>query len=188
MGITKYWLDRADQIIAVNDVWSEFAIENTSPHLLPAHVIGKCLWSFLDLNTQLLYQMLFRHVRATNKPTTLSLRCDSLTIRRPMTMVITPGEDQALFIACDIQSTSLIRYSIEPPMRMSGLLRICSWCNRVAVSDGEWVEIEVAMPRLGAFENYPIPNISHGICPSCLAMVEKELDPYAVGENGTVLS
>ena len=38
------------------------------------------------------------------------------------------------------------------PISHRGLLRMCSWCKRIARSEVDWVEIEAAAVDLGFFE------------------------------------
>jgi hypothetical protein len=40
-------------------------------------------------------------------------------------------------------------------------------CKKIAVSDSEWQEIEIAMVTLNLFEKERLPQITHGLCPSC---------------------
>jgi hypothetical protein len=47
---------------------------------------------------------------------------------------------------------------------------MCGWCDRFLV-DGEWVEVEEAVARLGLFQLPEMPAISHGVCPDCTEML-----------------
>ena len=49
-------------------------------------------------------------------------------------------------------------------------IRTCSWCKQMDV-EGEWVEVEEGVRRLGLFDTADLPPISHGICPTCEAEV-----------------
>ncbi|MGQ9666509.1 MAG: PAS domain S-box protein [Anaerolineae bacterium] len=44
---------------------------------------------------------------------------------------------------------------------------MCSWCKRIQLSEGRWAEVEEAIRDLHLFDKYPVPQISHGICPEC---------------------
>jgi hypothetical protein len=50
------------------------------------------------------------------------------------------------------------------------MLTMCGWCDRFLV-DGEWVEVEEAVARLGLFELPKLPSIDHGVCPDCTEML-----------------
>ena len=48
-----YRLNDRDEIVFVNDVWSEFATANDGRHLVPSQVLGRSLWDFItDLTTR----------------------------------------------------------------------------------------------------------------------------------------
>ena len=47
---------------------------------------------------------------------------------------------------------------------------MCGWCDRFLV-DGEWVEVEEAVTRLGLFQLPQMPAIGHGVCPDCTEML-----------------
>jgi hypothetical protein len=164
---TRYWLDGLDVMVRVNEGWTEFALENHAPQLLPERVLGHSLWEFLDDETRSVYQLLFRRVRTAGKATALRMRCDAPELRRHMELVIAPEADEGLAIACETLATYPITYSPDTPVRVGEFVRVCSWCNRVAVSDDEWVDVELAMPRLGLLEQYPVPNLTHGVCEEC---------------------
>lgn len=52
-------------------------------------------------------------------------------------------------------------------------LRICSWCERVLVHT-EWQEAGEALRVLEVSIDTHNPLITHGICPSCAAEVERQ--------------
>jgi hypothetical protein len=74
-------------------------------------------------------------------------------------------------------SLTLRTESRVPPMIMGpptaqsdSLLRVCSWCKRVAVGE-EWEEVEVAIEQLGLFGGCSPAAITHGMCPACVARI-----------------
>jgi hypothetical protein len=60
------------------------------------------------------------------------------------------------------------------------IMRMCSWCKRVRLPDGEWVEVERAIDMLGVFADTPVSGVTHGICVSC----EEALDMSLPGDAG----
>jgi hypothetical protein len=72
----------------------------------------------------------------------------------------------------------LILQSVEQNERVV----VCGWCKRVDVS-GDWLEVELAVTRLGLFNLTRLPQITHGICVDCRKRVRREL-PEEV-KNGT---
>lgn len=53
------------------------------------------------------------------------------------------------------------------------VLRICSWCERVLVH-AEWQNATDALRALQISLDTHDPLITHGICPSCAAEVERQ--------------
>ena len=66
--------------------------------------------------------------------------------------------------------------TISPAVRTGELLRVCGWCKRVAVAADEWVEVEVAVERLGLLAHDPPVGVTHGMCPDCFTRVMEEVD------------
>ncbi len=56
------------------------------------------------------------------------------------------------------------------------LLVMCSWCKAVKVGDDTWVEVEDAVDRLKLFDFRYLPQISHGVCPSCAADIHEKIE------------
>ena len=91
--ILLYWIDGTDHIVAVNEAWNDFAIENGAPDLTREHVLGRSLWDYIaDLPTKTLYQALIERARQS-RPMDFAYRCDSPTQRRLMHMTITGEAD-----------------------------------------------------------------------------------------------
>lgn len=60
--------------------------------------------------------------------------------------------------------------------RSKEFLRICSMCKRIAISDTEWVEVEIAVQKLGLFQKVVMPQFTHGVCQACFDAAMAELD------------
>jgi hypothetical protein len=60
----------------------------------------------------------------------------------------------------------------------AALVTVCSWCKRVAVGS-EWVEVEVAVDRLGLFGASPPGGLTHGACRECIELVLRDADTDA---------
>ncbi len=58
--------------------------------------------------------------------------------------------------------TRVLKENIALKKQLSGLLHVCSWCNRIRDEKGEWKSIEDYVRER---EN---ATFSHGICPACL--------------------
>jgi len=43
----------------------------------------------------------------------------------------------------------------------------CSWCKKIAGPEGQWLEVEDALPLMPEFRDARPPKITHGICSAC---------------------
>jgi hypothetical protein len=175
-----YRIDASGTIIEVNSRWTEFLRENLPPHAPAPDYVGARLWDCLGNRTLIhFYQAMVAKVRRTGGELIVPLRCDSpakrryleLHIRRrPAGVVefrsVTLREESAAAPGPPPLLAVCSRYSDE-------LVRMCSWCRRVAAPD--WVEVEEAVRRLRLFESQEIPKVTHTICESCGALMQEKL-------------
>jgi len=49
-------------------------------------------------------------------------------------------------------------------------------CKKIKVLPGQWAEIEEGLVHLGIFEGEKVPQLTHGLCPSCYQAAMKEMD------------
>ncbi len=166
-----YHIDSGDLITAVDEEWLRFAEENGATELTRQNVEGRSLWDFVEGNeTAQLYKILFEKIRGTDRTCDIPFRCDAPTLRRFMRLIVSSDEQH------NIHFTSvLIR---EEPRDHQGLLvpaedadevmvKMCSWCKRVALPEGRWLEVEEAMISLRIFETSTHPVVTHGLCQDC---------------------
>ncbi len=167
----NYHIDAEDRVVFVDDDWLRFAQENDAPWLTPGTVIGSSLWAHItDENTRTIYQMLLAEVRERNAMMAFPFRCDGPECRRFMRMHITPlGEGLIAF------KSQLLHIEARPPMilldmrldRSDEFITVCSWCNRMALPNQEWVEVEAGVIYLQLLDAYRLPQLTHGICSDC---------------------
>ena len=62
-----------------------------------------------------------------------------------------------------------------PPYQGESLLPVCAWCRKVRMADNSWAEVEEAADRLALFLG-PARQLTHGICPSCDAVVRQGIE------------
>jgi len=170
----SYWLDADDQIIGVSERWLSFALQNGAPQLRPETVVGRQLWSFISGQTvRHLFQQLLGQVRERGRGVSVPFRCDSPERRRYMRLSCLPLDARSI----EMCSTLLREEPREPAPQISnrGLLRMCSWCKRIARSDVDWMEIEAAAVDLGFFERTEPAEITHVVCPDCSRMLLEEI-------------
>lgn len=170
--VLVYRIDAANRISHVNAAWSDFARSNHGEALLPEHVIGhNLLDSIADATVRELYVRMIRRARA-GRPVRFHYRCDAPDRRRTFEMDIRLQADGGVeFVSTLLHEDprpSVAVLEIGRP-RDERLLRICSWCQRVALPDQTWVPVESAVETLHLLEAETFPRLTHGMCGSCHA-------------------
>ena len=176
-----YEIDKNDIILSVSHNWQSFAEQNDGgEELFSENLIGSSLWNFIrDRETKHLYKIILERVRSYNQSATFQFRCDSPEHRRFLELTVIPKNEKIVEFRSRIKRTEsretakLLQYGIK---RSDELVRICSMCKKVAVSAKQWKEIEEAIADLNIFEKELMPQLTHGICPSCYDNAIKELD------------
>jgi two-component system cell cycle sensor histidine kinase/response regulator CckA len=170
--LVTYQIDGRDRITSVSDSWAPFAIANDGASAA-TNVIGSPLWNFVsDATTQHVYRDLIARVRG-GRTVAFSFRCDSPDLRRFMRMTMSPGPQGAVtFDSLVVRTEARVALAVTAlaDYRKTDLMRVCGWCKRVAVAD-EWLEVELAIDRLGLLAGPPPSGITHGMCPACFARV-----------------
>jgi hypothetical protein len=162
-----YWIDRADTVTSVNEMWAQFATANGRPELAGS-ATGSSLWAHVTGDdVTLLWHGVLERVRAGN---TISIpyRCDSPSERRFLNMLLRPHQDGTVEFISETRRVEARPYmALLEPIRddeTGELIRSCSWCRRFFV-DG-WVEIEEAISRLDLLDG-ETRQVTHGMCSDC---------------------
>lgn len=166
-----YELDAQDRIRSTGADWDRFARANGAPELASRRLLLQPLWRFVaGGEVQHLLRLLFERVRSRNTVIRLPFRCDSPSARRFMELVVRPLPGRSLAVESRLLRTEARRYipllERSPRLRY-GFLTMCSWCKRIRLVNGEWVEVERAIEVMDLFTSADLPMISHGICRSC---------------------
>jgi hypothetical protein len=184
-----YTIDDKDNIIAVNSAWSAFATENDGMQLLPPAILGRTLWDFItDATTIQIYRHLFARVRAGIGPIKFAFRCDAPTKRRLLEMHIAKhptGTLKCVVRSLRVEDRPAIP-SFNPATGSKALMRVCGWCKRTPDANGDWLEIEQALPRLALFQQPALPAISHGICEDCRRKMTTALKSAELAASGEI--
>lgn len=119
--------------------------------------------------------MLLRRVRGELRSIDLPFRCDGPAVRRQMDVNIASQASGRFVVFSAWVRVEERRDEFQPLLaaetpRSEEALTMCGWCDRFLL-DGEWVEVEQAVARLGLFEQPAMPAISHGVCPDCAEML-----------------
>ena len=170
-----YRIDGANRLVWFNEAWIEAARQHGGGDQMPARMLGSDLLEAMsDPTVRELHAAMIRHVRA-GKTVRYDYRCDTPDQRRLFGMEIRPRPDG------EVEFATVLRQKVSrPPLRMllAGLpraaeryVRICSWCQRVAMPDGRWLDVELAVAESRLLAADPLPRITHGICEDCEARV-----------------
>ncbi len=179
--IFSHTVDTRGIIVSVSENWQSFAEENFGANTcLPEKIIGTPLLDHIsDLETKNLYEIIIQKVRKFKQKATFSFRCDSPNERRFLKLSVIPLEAGFVEFKSEIvktesrESVDLLKPDIE---RSAGFIRICSMCKKIAISETEWEEVEVAVEGLKLFEKTKLPQFTHGICQPCYHIAMKEID------------
>lgn len=168
---TRYRIDADDRIIDIGGDWIAFAMNNGADGLDAAQVLGRPIWAFIAGDAlQEIYALLFSAARRHHLTLNVPFRCDSADTRRFMDMTIAPRTNGELEITSTVrrsEARSAVKLLQERGTESAGVLLICSWCKRVQIESGAWMEVEAAVRCLGLLEDGPLPALSHGICARC---------------------
>ncbi len=176
----EYRIDEHDRVVYVGGDWTAFALANHGHALTPERVLGESIWSFIagDEIAEL-YRQLFDRLRRSGGEAQFPFRCDAPHERRLLDMFIRSHAGGSLSLETVAREVvlrpRLSVFDVDSP-RSQDLVRICAWCVRVYDGVSAWIEIEQAARVLELFQRDVPPQVTHGVCPECLAMIEAEYD------------
>lgn len=178
-----YRIDKQDNIIEVSENWSQFAQDNQAePATLPPQIYGKPLWKFFaDEETRYLYNELVRNVRYSQTPCNVTIQCDSPSCRRTIDIRIIPQPgDQIEFenTVKQIEPREPIHLLEEQPRDPDSLVRICSFCKKIAVDEENWLDLAEGIRALHLMDKNPMPMLTHGVCPECYQRFLIQLEEF----------
>jgi hypothetical protein len=177
-GELLYRLNDRDEIVFVNESWSEFAKANGGEGLIALRVLGQQLWSFItDATTRQLYYDVLKRVRA-GRQIQFQFRCDSPSRRRLLEMTVLQAAGGVIEFHTRMIREEHREYQalLEPDRAHSDeFLPVCAWCKKVDIG-GTWAEVEEAVTHLGLFERPLLPQLTHGICQVCYTEMMKLLE------------
>ena len=174
-----YEIGSDDRIRSVSGDWHAFACQNGAGGLSVEAVLGRTLMEFVSgAETQHVYAMIGDRVRKTQCRIAIPPRCDSPQTRRFMKLSIAPAVDSGIrFESRTVREESRQVVPILDPAapRSEVFVVVCSWCKRFRVLES-WLEVEDAVARSGLFEADRMPQLTHGMCPDCAVVVQREID------------
>jgi hypothetical protein len=175
--LCRYTTDREGRLAFVDRGWCEFATANAAPpdYAIPERLYGRALLSFISDSTTLhVYSLLMERVLREKVPIVVPFRCDSPPERRWLELEMTPHEDGIHFASrqVSVEPRPVPVPFDRPGTRADLLLRMCSWCKDVELAAGSWGPVEEAVKTFALFRDADVPGITHGICPSCVKVLE----------------
>jgi hypothetical protein len=175
-----YRIDSANRITWVNSAWSEFARSNHGEAVMPEHVLGQDLFaSITDPALRQIYRSIIERVRA-GATVNFSYCCDAPDKRRVYDMevhLLPDGGEEFVSTLKHEEARPSVAVLVPGGVRSKLLIRVCSWCQKVAMPDERWLPVEQAVAELRMLEALQLPAISHGICPPCHAAMMVKLRP-----------
>ena len=159
-------------LLAVDDGWTAFALENGAPELVPPAPLGRSIFEAIaGADVRALYRTLFERARASAKPVSFTFRCDAPTLKRTLRMVMTPERSGAFTLATALIAAEPRAYAAVLDVAVhdrQGFVTLCAWCSRVRVGSA-WVDLDEAIDALGVMAGDAPPAVTHGICGDCAA-------------------
>jgi len=166
----SYSIDQEGRLQMVDDRWLPFACANGAPQLTPAAVLGRHIQDFVaEPTTRYIYGLLYERVRrgATLR---LPFRCDAPEVRRDMILQLSPagsgGVQCDTFLLDEKPHSPIVLLDAASP-RGNTVVVMCSWCKRIR-QQGRWLDLEEGVQAFQLLSRSPLPEISHGMCPSCI--------------------
>ena len=179
-----YRIDADNRITWVNAAWIEFARNNQGESVMPEHVLGQDLFaSIADHALKQIYRTIIERVRA-GAAVNFSYCCDAPDKRRVFDMevhLLPDGGEEFISTLKHEEARPSVAILEPGGVRSKELIRVCSWCQKVAMPDARWLPVEEAVVELRLMEALQLPAISHGICAPCQAAMMAKLSPPAAG-------
>ena len=175
-----YELDADNRIVAVSDGWDWFATANGAPELTSEAVIGQPLDAFIaGRELQQLTVHLLSSLRQRPRNLQLPFRCDSPQFQRHLTMSFEALPHHRLRISTVTlreQVRPAVRPTVADPDEAAETLTLCAWCNRYALPDGGWAELERVLAGARWYVDRRPPLLSHGLCDTCHRLLSRAAD------------
>lgn len=171
----RYSIDAQDRLVAIDPGWDAFAHANGAPDLSAERLLGSLIWDHLEGEEVVrVYEILHKRVRERSEPVTIEFRCDGVDLERSVLLEMRPAERGRIDYECRVLAEArrlpigLLDASAERDER---IVRVCSYCKSIAVSEDRWESTSDAFISLGLDRSSTMPQLSHGICPQCYEMV-----------------
>jgi hypothetical protein len=164
-----YAVDRDLTLQFVNLAWDDFALANHGEHCIASHWIGRSVREAIPGVLLSFYDEAFASVFALNSPWEHLYECSAPTKQRFYRMRTVPLHDGDYLVVSNelVQEVDALRGEVASGAAYidgDGFLLQCAncrRCRRVGTTRWDWVPAYVADP---------LALVSHGLCPTCLAV------------------
>ena len=98
-----------------------------------------------------------------------AIYCDSPDLRRQVMIdlkSISSGHIEFLCRTLRVEARKPVDLLRREAARSDQMMRICSFCKKVAIESEDWVDAERAIERMALFRAAVLPKLSHGVCPA----------------------
>lgn len=173
----SYAVDLQGQLAFIEpDEWTRFALENERPALADIDALmATPLASYLDQPSSVLLSTLLQLADEGQAPTlTYDFRCDAPALEREMRMEISTLQRHGNTLGLLFRTTLLAKRTRDHISILDStiwtdpalpILRMCSYCKRVAYPEGGATWISATDYEAAGGSGHV--RISHGICPQC---------------------
>jgi hypothetical protein len=181
-GMLVYHIDERDRLCEVSSTWAQFALDNDGAAVMPERVLGRSLWDFIeDAHIRELYRQMVNRARSGHTAQ-FEYRCDAPEWRRLYRMTIRAAAGGTVEFMTQLrweESRQRVDLLDATMPRGENWVRVCSWCQNVALSEECWVPVEAAVQQLGLLAEEALPKLTHGICPTCHSRIMAQLEQAA---------
>ena len=168
-----YRIDAHDRLIGYDGAFQAFAVSNGVPDL-PEQWLDRALWeTSASSQVNMVFRALVERARG-GAAVVVPTRCDSPSLLRFAEVSLTAAPDGEVTFTTKLtgarfaearKQTNRFITVLDP----DDVLRVCAWCFRV--DSRGWRGIEEVVTEQGLLLRDAPPEVTHGICPDCLAEV-----------------
>jgi hypothetical protein len=169
-----YVIDGDDRLEGFDAAFRYFALANGAPDLAEQWV-GRSLWqASASSEINMVFRSLVGRARQ-GRPVSVPTRCDTPHLERFIQMDIAASAGGRVAFRSSVTRARFKRTEAgEPAGPAHDSLRMCAWCFRI--EDDGWHGAEHVVAERGLLLGAPLPDVTHGICPDCLAPQLDEAD------------
>lgn len=167
----SYTIDGNDRVISVCENWNSFGcIHGAGEGSLGSSMLNQSIWSLIACDdTVHLYQILVERVRELKMSAHIPIRCDSSGVRNILNLEVSSGAGRNVTFKTQGTGTTQedsLPLPVSKRVRGDKLLRLCSYCRKIDLGNGQWEEVEVVLARMNLSDQV-LPGLTHGVCNSC---------------------